>query len=178
MPDAVMPPALEGEGAFAARGTCLFALKGRRDAWFVTGGAKVSRVFHTADRGRTWSVAETPVKAGNASSGLFSVAFLDPFAGFVVGGDYKEPGLAALNGARTEDGGKTWLPAPVSVSGYFSAVRAIPLVGPTGTARSTDLGRTWRRLDETPLNAAAFEGPRAGWAVGPEGTIVKFRGAP
>ena len=181
VPGQEMPPAREGEGAFAASGTCLTALSRGNDAWFVTGGAGVGRVFHSADRGKTWSVADSPIQAGNASSGLFSVAFLDSTAGFVVGGDYKQPKLAALNGARTADGGKTWLPAPIGESGYYSAVRGVPLtngelvaVGPTGSARSSDLGRTWTRLDDTPLNAAAFAGPRAGWGVGPKGTIVRI----
>lgn len=177
-----MPPALPGEGAFAASGTCLFALKGGSDGWFVTGGAKTSRVFHTSDRGRTWIAAETPVPAGNASSGLFSVAFLDGRRGFTAGGDYKQPGLTALNGARTEDGGKSWTPAPISPSGFFSAVVPVPggkeqlvAVGPGGSALSRDAGRTWTPFDKTPLNAAAFAGPDVGWAVGPEGTIVRFR---
>jgi len=178
-----MPPALEGEGAFAASGTCLTALGGRGDAWFVTGGTRVGRVFHTTDRGKTWTVADSPVQGGsNASSGLFSVAFMDPLAGFVVGGDYKQATLAALNGARTEDGGKTWIAAPIGESGFYSAVRAVPLtngelvaVGPTGSARSTDHGRTWTKVDPTPLNAAAFASPRAGWGAGPKGTVVRIR---
>jgi photosystem II stability/assembly factor-like uncharacterized protein len=178
-----MPPARENEGAFAASGTCLTALYLRSDAWFVTGGAGVSRVFHSKDRGKTWTVAESPVKAaGNASSGLFSIAFVDALSGFVVGGDYKQPALAALNGARTEDGGKTWIPAPIGESGFYSAVRGVPLtngelvaVGPTGSATSTDLGRTWKKLNDTPLNAAAFAGPRAGWGAGAKGTVVRIR---
>ncbi len=117
-----MPEALTGEGAFAASGTCLFALKGGADAWFVTGGAKVARVFHTSDRGRIWTVAETPAPAGNASSGLFSVAFLDARRGFSAGGDYKQPAFAGLNGIRTEDGGATWVAAPLSATGFYSAV--------------------------------------------------------
>jgi len=177
-----MPPARDGEGAFAASGTCLTALHGRGDAWFVTGGAGAGRVFHSTDRGKSWTVAESPVKADNASSGLFSVAFLDPMAGFAVGGDYKQTTSTALNGARTEDGGKTWIPAPIGDSGYYSSVRGVPLtngelvaVGPTGTARSSDGGRRWTKVDPTPLNAAAFAGPRAAWGVGPKGTVVRIR---
>jgi photosystem II stability/assembly factor-like uncharacterized protein len=181
----VMPEALEGEGAFAASGTCLFALKGGDDAWFVTGGAKVSRVFHTNNRGRTWTVAETPVTAANASSGLFSIVFADAKHGFALGGDYKQPKLAGLNGVRTEDGGATWLPAPVSATGFYSAVVTIPatpgdlvVVGPVGSARSHDGGHTWRSFSGTPLNAVSFFDANTGWAVGPKGTIVKFGGAP
>src|SRR5205814_5471744 len=53
-----LPPALPDEGAFAASGTCL-AAHGTDDVWFCTGGAKVARVFHSSDRGRSWTAAET-----------------------------------------------------------------------------------------------------------------------
>ena len=143
--------------------------------------ARVSRAYRTKDGGLSWSSAAVPVPAGNASTGLFSVAFLDARRGFVAGGDYKQPDLAALNGARTEDGGRTWQPSPISASGFYSAVAVLPgepeslfAVGPAGSAVSRDAGRTWSSVDKTPLNAAAFaEG--AGWAVGPKGTLVRYR---
>lgn len=62
LPSAGMPPAQQGEAAFAASGQCLVS-SGSRDAWIATGGAATSRVLHTADRGRTWSVAHTPLPA-------------------------------------------------------------------------------------------------------------------
>ncbi len=50
-PGQVMPAAWEGEGAFAASGTCLFALKGGNDAWFVTGRREGgSRLPHDGSR--------------------------------------------------------------------------------------------------------------------------------
>ena len=125
-PPGAMPVAMPGEGAFAASGTCLTVRKGGTEAWFVSGGARVSRAFRTKDGGLSWSSAAVPVPAGNASSGLFSVAFLDARRGFVSGGDYKQPDLAALNGARTEDGGRTWKPSPIAASGFFSAVAVLP----------------------------------------------------
>jgi photosystem II stability/assembly factor-like uncharacterized protein len=176
-----MPEALPGEGAFAASGTCLFAVKGGADAVFVTGGAKVARIFHTRDGGRSWTAAPTPAPAGNASSGLFSVAFLDPKRGFAAGGDYKQPAFAGLNGIRTEDGGATWTPAPLSATGFYSGVVPVPgskedlvAVGLAGSALSHDGGRTWTRWGDAPLNAVAFSDSRTGWAVGPKGAIVKF----
>src|SRR6185312_4292580 len=42
---AVAIPALEGEFAFAASGTCLVA--SGRDAWFATGGGAQARIFHS-----------------------------------------------------------------------------------------------------------------------------------
>ncbi len=182
-PPGSMSEAFPGEGAFAASGTCLSVLEGTAQGWFVTGGARISRVFRTVDRGRSWSSAPNPQPAGNASAGLFSVAFLDAKTGFTVGGNYKEPELAALNGTRSEDGGRTWKPAPVSEFGFFSAVVTVPgasgrlvAVGPTGTAISDNRGLTWRKIDATPLNAVAFSNENTGWAVGPRGTIVRFRG--
>jgi len=178
----VMPAALPGEGAFAASGTCLFARKGGREAWFVTGGAQISRVFRTEDRGLTWSVAEAPVPAGKPTAGLFSVVFGDAMHGFAAGGDYKDAKLAALNGARTEDGGKTWLPAPMAPSGFFSAVVAVPgkpadfvAVGLTGSVASHDAGRTWTALGDRPMNAASFADADTGWSVGPKGTVAKYK---
>src|SRR3954468_15355882 len=48
-----MPPALTGEFAFAASGTCLVAAGGK--AFFATGGGATSRVFSSSDGGRSWS---------------------------------------------------------------------------------------------------------------------------
>src|SRR5437762_33035 len=59
IPAANMPAAIEGEGAFAASGTCLVT-QGKKNVWFATGGA-AARVFHSADRGRSWMVSETPI---------------------------------------------------------------------------------------------------------------------
>src|SRR5205085_4151979 len=71
-----VPAALANEGGFAASGSCL-AVYGKRDVWFATGGASVARVYHSGDRGKTWQVYETPIRAGAASEGAFSVQFRD-----------------------------------------------------------------------------------------------------
>ncbi len=182
VPAAALPPALEGEGAFAASGTCLFT-SGTHDAWFVTGGAARSRVFRTADRGRTWTVAETPVPVGGPSQGLFSIAFSDSRHGLAVGGDYQQKAGLFPTGARTEDGGATWHPVALAPKGFHSAVVAIPgagraflSLGLAGTGLSRDGGRTWTALDATPFNAVAFADRTHGWAVGPKGTIAAYAG--
>ncbi len=70
-----MPAALPNEGAFAASGTCI-ATFGKNDVWFATGGP-AARVFHSADRGVNWTVAETPIIHGAATQGIFSLSFLE-----------------------------------------------------------------------------------------------------
>lgn len=182
VPPGALPLALPGEGAFAASGTCLVT-RGARDAWFVTGGAKASRVFHTSDRGLTWAVVESPVPANGPALGLFSVAFSTAGQGVVVGGDYQQKADLPITGARTEDGGRTWIPASMDPKGFHSAVVAIPgsaatfiSLGLAGTGLSRDGGRTWAPLDRTPFNAVAFADAHHGWAVGPRGTIAAYAG--
>jgi photosystem II stability/assembly factor-like uncharacterized protein len=106
------------EGAFAASGTAI-AVFGP-NIWFGTGGPK-ARVFHSADFGKTWTVAETPIMHGEPSQGIFSIAFRDAKHGVVVGGDYKEPDKAGANAAESTDGGKTWK-VQTYAGGYRSTV--------------------------------------------------------
>src|SRR5215216_6221691 len=69
-----MPPALEGEGGFAASGTCATVIKGGTYAWFGTGGPAGARVFRSGDSGRTWRADAVPLASGK-SAGVFSLAF-------------------------------------------------------------------------------------------------------
>ena len=101
-----LPPALPNEGAFAASGTNVTVF-GRDHVWFGTGAAARARVLRSADRGRTWQIAETPLAAGQ-TSGIYSIAFRDARHGVVVGGDYSKETEAVDNVAVTDDGGATW----------------------------------------------------------------------
>jgi len=123
IPPAQLPPALEGEGAFAASNTCITILRADHDSniWFATGG-KVARVFHSPDRGQSWQVFDTPMVRGPESAGIFSIAFRDAMHGVIAGGDYKHPNDDGPNLAFTEDGGKTWTLSALHPLAYFSAV--------------------------------------------------------
>lgn len=118
-----LPAAMEGEGGFAASNTCLAIGASASDSniWFATGG-KAARVFHSADRGQSWEVFDTPMAHGPASAGIFSIAFRDGMHGVIAGGDYKRPNEDGPNLAFTEDGGKTWTLTGLHPLAYFSAV--------------------------------------------------------
>jgi photosystem II stability/assembly factor-like uncharacterized protein len=172
--------AMPSEGAFAASGTCL-TVAGANDAWIATGGSATSRVFHSADRGKTWRAVSTPIPAGAAARGVFSVAFLNAKEGFAAGGDYKETQMAGINGAATFDGGATWTPVSIQPAGYMSVVvpvpgapRALVAAGLAGSGYSLDAGKSWTVLDKTPMNTVGFAGPASGWAVGPKGLVMKY----
>ncbi len=122
VPTSQLPPAIEGEGAFAASNTCLAILPGDdANIWFATGG-RVARVFHSSDRGRTWQVFNTPIIHGPDSAGIFSIAFRDAKHGVIAGGDYKHPEEDGPNLAFTNDGGKIWKLSQVFPQSYYSAV--------------------------------------------------------
>ncbi len=174
--------ALENEGAFAASGTCL-SVAGPRDAWIVTGGAQSARVFHSADRGASWQASALPIPAGAPARGAFSVGFHNARVGMAAGGDYKEPTLAAINGARTDDGGATWTAATILPAGYMSVVMPVPgapasyvAAGLAGSGYSLDGGKSWTALDQTPMNTVGFSSPTTGWAIGRKGLLMKYSG--
>lgn len=175
------PPAVANEGAFAASNSCLF-LAGKQEAWFGTGGPSGARVFHSKDRGRSWTVSATPIRNDGASAGIFSLAFSDARHGIAVGGDYAKDQEDRQNIAITEDGGQTWTaPAGPVPKGFRSAVVYVPerkmwlVTGTSGSDASTDSGKTWKPFDSGSYNAMSFVGG-AGWAVGARGRIAAFRG--
>lgn len=200
VPPANLPPALEGEGAFAASGTCL-TVQGKSNAWFATGGAARARVFRSSDRGLTWRVADTPIVAGTASAGVFSVAFSDANNGVVVGGDYRKEQDPSDNLAFTADGGATWRTlGSTRLWNFRSAVAYVPdskgrsliAVGPAGADRSDDGGANWRPLGDQGFHAFSIargdqdfrtthersffiaRASHAAWAVGEQGKIARL----
>jgi len=183
VPAANIPEALQGDGAFAASGTCL-VVHGSRHAWFGSGGAARARVYRSTDQGLTWAVADTPIMAGNASSGVFSLAFSDADHGIAVGGDYQLERGTGDNLAVTRDGGKTWAFAGATrLRGFRSAVAFVPgsqgrrliAVGPGGADVSADGGSTWTPIGDDGFHAISIS-PAGGavWAVGEQGRIAKL----
>jgi photosystem II stability/assembly factor-like uncharacterized protein len=171
-----IPRALDGEGAFAASGACI-AVQGKSSAWFVTGG-KAARVFRSTDGGNTWRISSSPIAHGAESQGIFSVAFRDALHGVIAGGDYKNPEQSRADLAFTDDGGATWKLSPISPQPYFSAVsftqNGLFAVGTSGAFFTTKpQASNWEKTWKVNLNAVSVKNGY-GWAVGPNGVIVKL----
>jgi len=171
-----MPAALPKEGAFAASGTAIALCDA--GIFFGTGGPQ-ARIFHSPDRGQSWTVAETHIRSGNSSSGIFSIACEDRGTLVAVGGDYQQPASPDRVAIFSAGAGATWHLAATQPGGYRSAVGSFSYgdfaaVGPNGTDVSHDRGMHWQHTDNLKLNAVGFEGTD-GWAVGPKGTIARFK---
>ncbi|MFD6184726.1 WD40/YVTN/BNR-like repeat-containing protein [Streptomyces goshikiensis] len=180
LPATGMPDALPGEAGFAASGQCLVSA-GSRDVWLATGGGVVSRVLHSADRGRTWKVAESVIPAGDPARGVFALAFRDRTTGLAVGGDYRTGQASPRAAAVSSDAGRTWRPATTPPPGYRSGAAWHPYgrgaalaVGPTGTDVTVDGGRTWRALDAGSFDTVDCAGDGGCWAAGEKGRVGRL----
>ncbi len=186
LPPESIPPAKDGEGS-PATGTCIATYsekKGKQEiwhAWFITENA--SRVFHTANAGKTWTASQTPLVTG-PNQGNFSIAVVDADRLAIVGGDYDHPQMIKPNAAYT-DGGRTWHESSKRPAGYRWCVAIVPdtpgptafAVGPNGMDYSIDRGKNWQKLNDVSATRIAFADAHHGWAVGPKGLILKFEGA-
>ncbi|RYF65552.1 MAG: oxidoreductase, partial [Cytophagaceae bacterium] len=171
-----LPPMQPNEAAFAASGTSL-VVQGKRNVWIASGGATNGRVFRSSDQGRTWTVASTPLPAGEAT-GLFGMQFFSDKNGMVVGGNYKQERLPGANAAITRDGGQTWqLVSATNPPGLKEAISILPgdyllAVGPSGTSLSADQGQTWNKLDLEGFHSLACAKGTC-YAVGAKGRVSK-----
>jgi photosystem II stability/assembly factor-like uncharacterized protein len=172
-----LPAALPGEGSFAASGTNI-ALWGPEHAWIGTGATTKARVLRTADRGKTWQIAETPL-AASQNQGIYSIAFRDAMNGIVVGGDWSKTREAVDNAAITSDGGATWTLVK-GLGGFRSLVAYVPgseasfiAVGPSGADLTRDGGRTWTPIDGPGFHTFTFvPGQPTGFAAGSGGRVA------
>ncbi|MGN9785333.1 WD40/YVTN/BNR-like repeat-containing protein [Nonomuraea sp. ZG12] len=175
-----MPEALPGEAGFAASGQCLVT-SGGRDVWLASGGAGRSRVFHSGDRGRTWTVADTPIPAGDPARGVFAVAFRDARHGVAVGGDYRPDQASPSAAALSRDGGATWRTSATPPPAYRSGVTWLPYspfaaiaVGPAGSDVTHTGGRTWRTFDTGSFDTVSCTRDLSCWASGEQGRVARL----
>jgi hypothetical protein len=133
-------------------------------------------VFRSLNSGKSWAVSDTPLAAGNTSSGVFSLVRVNDNV-IAVGGDYRVAGGTSRVAAYSTDSGATWKLSTAQPSGYRSAVASLGgttliSVGPNGEDISLDLGVTWIHSDAINLNAVAVLDENTAWAVGARGTIA------
>lgn len=175
------PRAHAGEAGFAASGTCISTV-GEGYAYVGTGGKK-ARVLRTTDQGITWKVYATPMLQGEPSTGIFSLFFVDPQQGMIVGGDYTKPAATGNTAAQTSDGGKTWrltgknkLPFLSAITGVVTGLKRYYLAtGPAGVFLSANDG-PWKRLSIHGFHCLDVDKKgESAWLAGSGGRVTAIR---
>lgn len=174
-----LPKTENGEAAFAASNTNIAIVKD--NAWVVTGGKK-ARVFHTADKGITWEVFNTPIIQGKQTTGIYSIDFYNEKIGIIAGGDYTNKFANSNNKAITKNGGKTWkIIAKNQPPKYVSCVQFIPntnsqeliAVSTNGVFYSNNQGKSWQKVSDESFYSIRIVDKNNAWVSG-ENVIAKM----
>lgn len=165
-----LPEGIEGEGAFAASNSNI-AVAGNQ-VWI---GTTEGRIYHSSDKGATWTAQQTDIIHQEETQGIYSMDFYDKNTGFAIGGDYTQPESNRANKIITHDGGKTWnLIADGQEPNYKSCVQFVPnaegkglvAVGFTGISYSGDGGAHWKSLSDESFYALRFLNDSVAYAAG------------
>ncbi|MFY7670873.1 oxidoreductase [Tenacibaculum sp. MEBiC06402] len=169
-----LPDFEDGEAFFAASNTNIKIIN--NTVWIASGGKK-ARILKSSDKGKTWSIHDTPIVQGNGPQGIYSIDFYDENNGIIIGGDYSKPNDNFRNKAVTKDGGKTWeIIADNENPNYKSCVKYVPksngkeifAVGKTGISYSNDAGKSWKNLSDEGFYAIDFVNENTAWLSGNE----------
>ncbi|NCP20425.1 MAG: oxidoreductase [Zetaproteobacteria bacterium] len=175
-----LPKIEPGEAAFAASNTNIASSK--KNIWIATGGLK-SRVFHSANLGKTWNVCVTPFIQGKPTTGIYSMAFYNSKIGIICGGDYTDKSANLNNKAITNNGGKTWkIVANNVLPGYISCVQFVPnsngksliAVGTEGIYLTRNGGNNWTEISTEGFYSIQIVNEHTAF-LGGQGTIATLK---
>ncbi len=173
----LLPDAGNGEGGFAASGTCI-ELGQKGEVWIGTGAGGHARILFSPDYGLTWKSYETPMIKGPAA-GITSVRF-DGHVGFITGGDLMVTDSLTNNMFMSYDHGKNWEPIgpPVTLGAFYGSAfiqdLAIIICGPNGSDLSFDNGKNWINISQHDLWTVDLHKSGIGYLMGRNGTILKI----
>ena len=170
IPCSELPKGTESEGAFAASNTNIKTIGDK--VWVATTS---SRIYYSADKGKTWDIFTTPVVKDKPTQGIYSIDFYDEKLGIVIGGDYTNPDDNKSNKAITQDGGRTWkLIADGQEPDYKSCIQFVPntngngvvALGFTGVSYSSNMGDNWSKLSDESFYTLRFMNDSIAYAAG------------
>jgi photosystem II stability/assembly factor-like uncharacterized protein len=144
-------PALsEGEASFAASGTNIRCVD--RNTVIIATGGKVSRLWVSRDRGKSWDDRQCPILQGESTTGIFSFAKRKHRI-VVVGGNYLQDTLRSKHVFYSSNFAKSWRSPSMPTRGYresveFVSAKRLMATGPTGMEMSNDGGKTWKPVSD------------------------------
>ncbi len=172
IPTQKLPKFEKGEAFFAASNTNIKIIN--NTVWIVSGGKK-ARILKSTNKGKTWTITNTPFIQGKGSQGIYSVDFATKNRGIIVGGDYANPTDNCHNKAITKNGGKTWeIVADNQNPTYKSCVQYVPntdgkeifAIGKTGISFSNDKGLHWKNISNESFYTIQFINKHTAWLAG------------
>src|SRR6056297_2730044 len=137
--------------------------------------ATTKRILYSPDKGRSWTVQNTPISSKEPTEGIYSIDFYNENEGVAMGGDYTNPERNTSNKAMTTDGGLTWeLIADGRVPNYRSCIQFVPgtegkgmvALGFTGIAYSANQGASWTQLSDESFFTVRFKNDSVAYAAG------------
>jgi photosystem II stability/assembly factor-like uncharacterized protein len=174
------PIAKEGQGGFAASGTCLIT-NGKSDVYIGLGGQEAS-FFYSYDLGETWNKTITPIQSGASTEGIFSIAFKNEKEGLIVGGDYRGDSLTRINSAYTSNKGQSWFPVMASLlpKGYRSGMDIMSdglvlTVGRETCSYFRDGMKAYAPMEGKYYAVSVTKDGKWAYASGPKGAIAKLK---
>lgn len=174
------PIAKEGQGGFAASGTCLIT-NAKSDVYIGLGGQEAS-FFYSYDMGETWNKTITPIQSGASSEGIFSIAFKNEKEGLIVGGDFRGDSLTRINSAYTMNKGQSWFPVMASLSpnGYRSGVAIMKdglvlTVGRESCSYFRDGMSAFEMMEGKYYSVSLSKDKKSAYASGPRGAVAKLK---
>ena len=174
-----IPDLKNGEYAFAASGTGIIT-RGDSEVWIATGGM-FSRIYYSKDKGKNWSVYNTPIIQGTSTEGIYSFYIDDKNRAICVGGNYKEVEACNGNVIISSNSGKTWnLAAGEGTVAFKECVKQLKqgvwiITGPSGTSISNDDGENWVEIDKRAFHTMDYDSrSKTGFLAGDKGQVVKF----
>ncbi len=172
------PQAIDGQGGFAASGTCL-RTQGDSNVYIGLGGLE-SSVFYSKDRGETWQKSIAPIDHG-PSSGIFSIQFSNELSGIAIGGDYQGDSLTKEHRvAYTRDGGKTWnnVMSGMEPNGYRSCIdffeEFVFVVGRESCDYYRQGEYSYTPMEGKYYSVSTSKDGKAVWASGSRGAIARL----
>jgi len=173
-----LPPALEGEGGFAASGTSILCV-GENSVFIGLGVAEKVRIFHSADRGDNWSAIETNLQTGEYY-GIYTIAQNAGGELIAMGASFSSPKAGEQSAAISKDNGTSWevltdgMPN-VYISGlaFHPSLKVGVAVGTEGTYISNDNGTNWVKFSDESFNSVTITQNQV-IAVGGRGKVGRF----
>jgi photosystem II stability/assembly factor-like uncharacterized protein len=173
-----LPPAIAGEGGFAASGTSILCF-GESSVVIGLGAPEKVRVFRSDDKGENWEAIDTDLQTGEYY-GIYTLAKNAGGQLLALGGSFSSAQDGEESAALSDSNGTQWqvisegMPN-VYISGlaFHATLEVGVAVGTEGSFISYDNGSTWIKFSDESFNSVMITENQV-IAVGGRGKVGRF----